>query len=239
MKALSYRSAGLLTTSLLLTGVSTLAPASVRAVGADKCSFGNDVSLPNCSTFVFDRQGDKTLKLVKLPTAGSGTITFNQPDPFIGVWVVNVDFINDLIPSAPGLPGTFEYDLTIDPFPANINYFEDGALDIIGPSVGQNPPPAFTASMTATGLPPTLSVTQAVGDRSDVGSFNNLLKTTRVVNGYNVTAGSINAILNSFSQKEEFIPSDTVPGPLPLLGAGAAFGFSRRLRSRVLATRRA
>lgn len=32
-------------------------------------------------------------------------------------------------------------------------------------------------------------------------------------------------------------PTDAVPGPLPLLGAGAAFGFSRRLRSRVNAAR--
>ena len=28
-------------------------------------------------------------------------------------------------------------------------------------------------------------------------------------------------------------PAAAVPGPLPLLGAGAAFGFSRRLRRRV------
>ena len=237
MKALSYRSASLLSTSLLLTGAGALSPTSVLAAGADKCSFGTNTSLPMCSTFVFDGQGDKMLKLVKLPTVGSGTITFNQPDPAIGVWVVNVDFINDLIPGAPGLPGAFEYDLTIDPAPANIYYFDDGALDIIGPSVG--PTPAFTASMTATGLVPSpLSVTQT--NRSALGSFKGLLKTTRVVNDYNVTAGSTNAILNSFSQKESFIPPETeVPGPLPLLGAGAAFGFSRRLRSRVLAARRA
>jgi hypothetical protein len=34
----------------------------------------------------------------------------------------------------------------------------------------------------------------------------------------------------------DLIPSTETPGPLPLLGAGAAFGFSRRLRKRISAT---
>jgi len=108
MKALSYRGAGLVTASLLLTGVSTLAPASVHALGKDQCSFGSNLLAPKCINFVFDEQGDKTISFLKLPTAGSGTITFNQPNPPIAVWVVNVDFINDLIPGASALPGMFE-----------------------------------------------------------------------------------------------------------------------------------
>lgn len=42
---------------------------------------------------------------------------------------------------------------------------------------------------------------------------------------------SIDNFTNTFTQKPH------VPGPLPLLGAGAAFGFSRRLRSRIKASR--
>lgn len=34
----------------------------------------------------------------------------------------------------------------------------------------------------------------------------------------------------------DLIPSATTPGPLPLLGAGAAFGWTRRLRKRISAT---
>lgn len=37
--------------------------------------------------------------------------------------------------------------------------------------------------------------------------------------------GNIDAITNTY-----------VPGPLPVLGAGAAFGFSRKLRSRIKAS---
>ncbi|MCP9837192.1 hypothetical protein KBY84_06745 [Cyanobium sp. N.Huapi 1H5] len=41
---------------------------------------------------------------------------------------------------------------------------------------------------------------------------------------------------NFFSQRTVVAPPDSVPGPLPILGAGMAFGFSRRLRSRVKAS---
>jgi len=233
MKALSYRGAGLVTASLLLTGVSTLAPASVRAVGNDQCSFGGNLLAPTCTNFVFDEQGDKTLSFLQLPTAGSGTITFNQPNPPIAVWVVNVDFINDLIPGTLGLPGMFEYDLTINS--ANDFYFEEGAIDIIGPSAGSQD---FTGSMTATNFPSSpLLVNNVTRSRKDL--FDYKIKTTRVVNAYNVTTGSLNAVQNSFSQIIiDPDPKEEVPGPLPLLGAGAAFGFSRRLRNRVLAARR-
>jgi MYXO-CTERM domain-containing protein len=37
----------------------------------------------------------------------------------------------------------------------------------------------------------------------------------------------LDAIQNNYTQTTE------TPGPLPLLGAGAAFGFSRRIRSRI------
>ena len=59
MKTLKSRTAGLLTTSLLVAGVSTLSPASVRAVGVDTCTFGGYVSAgtPTCfKGFTFDQQ---------------------------------------------------------------------------------------------------------------------------------------------------------------------------------------
>jgi hypothetical protein len=63
--------------------------------------------------------------------------------------------------------------------------------------------------------------------------------------GYSVvdswTVGDLDTlqnIKNSYRQDFSREPFDEVPGPLPLLGAGAAFGFSRRLRSRLLAAKR-
>jgi hypothetical protein len=45
-----------------------------------------------------------------------------------------------------------------------------------------------------------------------------------------VTSGEIQSVTSTINSKA---PGTTAPGPLPLLGAGAAFGFSRRLRNRV------
>jgi hypothetical protein len=51
--------------------------------------------------------------------------------------------------------------------------------------------------------------------------------TLLVSNVYNSNGGAIDSFENSFQQGTE------VPGPLPVLGAGVAFGFSRRLRRRI------
>ena len=48
-------------------------------------------------------------------------------------------------------------------------------------------------------------------------------------NSEDSTTGRAATTISSFNFGD---PSTTVPGPLPLLGAGAAFGWSRRLRNR-------
>jgi hypothetical protein len=225
MKSLRYRSAGLLTTSLLLAGVSALAPTSVRA--GTTCSFGGNPDAPAChSGFVFDAQGDKKMKLVQIPTTGMGTVQFVLQGN--DTYVVDVDFIPDLLKP---LAGWLEFDLTVDPFP-NLFELKEYELAIAGPTIGTIPP-MFKVKTTSTDLPmimadETASIQTALFD-SDV-------TTTRIRNDYSVTQGSINSIRNSFTQRPKGDP-DPVPGPLPLLGAGAAFGFSRRLRTRVLAAR--
>jgi len=229
MKTLRHRGAGLLTTSLLLAGVSALSPASVRAAGNDTCSFGGNMDFANCSGFAFTKQGDKQLTLFSSPTVGAGTVQFSEQTP--GVWVVDVDFVQELMAVSTG--GTFEYEIEIVGAPNT--YFDQVGLALIGPPIGD---PMFNATKTVSGPtgvnPPMLSVDEI--NRSSFDSFAGLVKKIRVVDTYEVTVGSVNSIQNSYSQKDAD-PTDTVPGPLPLLGAGAAFGFSRRLRTRVLAAR--
>ena len=48
-------------------------------------------------------------------------------------------------------------------------------------------------------------------------------------------AGQITGLTNTFLTQAPTPPPSGAPGPLPLLGAGAAFGFSRRIRSRIKA----
>jgi hypothetical protein len=231
MKMLNSRTAGLLTTSLLLAGVSALSPASVRAVGADTCGFGGYVSMsaPTCDGFKFDQQLDKTLKLIEQPTYGAGTIQFVQQTPGLdGVWVVDVDFIQDLM--APGM-GEFEYQIEID---STFDMaFDEVGLAIIGPPIGSA---MFKASKAIDVMTPKILNVNEMKE-SAIGSIGGNVKLITVKDTYMVSMGSINSIQNSFSQKPVFGDPEAVPGPLPLLGAGAAFGFSRRLRTRVLATR--
>jgi hypothetical protein len=192
------------------------------------------MSFANCSTFTFDKQLDKTLKLLSLPSTGAGTIQFTQQTP--GIWVVDVDFIQDLMANA---SGSFEYEIEIDPAPGNRDYFFEVGLAIIGPPIGD---PMFTATKAVTGVfpptgpnPPTALFVNET-NRSLFDSFDGDVKKIRVVDTYSVSKGSINSIQNSYSQVTRG-RKEQVPGPLPLLGAGAAFGFSRRLRTRVLAAR--
>jgi hypothetical protein len=56
------------------------------------------------------------------------------------------------------------------------------------------------------------------------GTFLDVTDTYRVTN-----TGGLNSFNNGFTQSD-------VPGPLPVVGAGMAFGFSRKLRSRIKAS---
>jgi len=49
-----------------------------------------------------------------------------------------------------------------------------------------------------------------------------------------VPGGKLTFLQDTFTQARDIPP---VPGPLPLLGAGAAFGFSRRIRGRIKGAR--
>jgi hypothetical protein len=52
---------------------------------------------------------------------------------------------------------------------------------------------------------------------------------------YGVTQGGIQNFNQSFTFEQDPPPPSTVPGPLPLAGAGIAFGYSRKLRKRIAA----
>lgn len=127
--------------------------------------------------------------------------------------------------------GIFGFDLDIDPsFGMS---FDEVGLAMIGPPVSM---PMFTASKTIAGMTPlTLNVNEML--KSATGIIGGEVKSISVMDTYAVTVGSISSFQNSFTQKPDQGTPDQVPGPLPLLGAGAAFGFSRRLRTRVLAAR--
>jgi hypothetical protein len=74
------------------------------------------------------------------------------------------------------------------------------------------------------------SVSNLTGLQQTLNLTNQSFSTIYVRDTYSVNAnGVLDTVTNTFQ----------TPGPLPILGAGAAFGFSRKLRSRIKAARTA
>ena len=89
--------------------------------------------------------------------------------------------------------------------------------------------PAFTFTSALTGLPTTL-VSSGSNDGPD--TFNPGVTSTSATISW-AQGNSSNEAYASSLRLTTNPPSITVPGPLSILGAGAMFGFSRRLRRRV------
>ncbi|MCS5699489.1 hypothetical protein NZK32_10610 [Cyanobium sp. FGCU-52] len=94
-----------------------------------------------------------------------------------------------------------------------------------------NTNPSWTGAATITGF---LQDTDNILNDSAAVSLQSTTEIKRMVFYYNaksVPGEARNSLRFNFASP--FSGSSTVPGPLPVLGAGAAFGFSRKLRHRI------
>ena len=92
----------------------------------------------------------------------------------------------------------------------------------------------LSSTKTLVGTPNGVSVTATDSSQSSVSFY------TPAVAGpvdfsstINVSSGRLDTITDSLVQQIVTPPPSSVPGPLPILGASAAFGFSRRIRKRI------
>ena len=152
-------------------------------------------------------------------------------------WVENapIGYKNDLFsldlqfaPSAtPGQNGFFEY-----------------TVDILDPTYGfESVQLDSTVTLPLPPTPPNVTVTKLVDNTPILTSINGAQigpivftqpSPITVRDTWTVGAGStLSSIKDTLTQRNE------VPGPLPLMGAGMAFGFSRKLRSRIKASAKA
>jgi hypothetical protein len=221
----------------LLLGVTILGAASLGLAAGQAnanqfvrtCWFGTQiVGVEECGTHSYTL-GDKQITYLENPTSSdSGEIEFILDDsrisnPHYDIWTVDTDFTPNVIGGSPGgTNGTLKYKLSIVDLPShgpNPRAFLKVDLNwaaIMGPNVTvtkQVFSDAFTTNiLTLTGN----------GSMGDISAWN--LKDIWILDTYNVPAGEgLDNFNNAFTQ---------TPGPLPLLGAGTAFGFSRRLRRR-------
>jgi hypothetical protein len=209
-------------------------PAS--AATGDTCWFGaptTGYSFPLCNReFSFDPVLDKNLVVSTYPTAGKGTVQFSRDEDFnFSVDVVFEPSIGKSFFEPPNSSnGTFEYSLAIA---GSDNIFDHARLSATTASQGA------VVMKTIGSDTPTMNLI-SIGGTPDEKAFSNRTLTFIVVKDtYSVSNGSLKGFQNSFTQAERNPPEESAPGPLPLFGAGAALGFSRRIRGRIRNQRRA
>jgi hypothetical protein len=205
--------------SAALFGASSLSLAAGGAKAVTVCS-----SFPVCAPApdpVSVTLGDKTMTVTDPaagPTVGAGNVVLTNPGitPLGDVHAVEVDFVDELSDTTPGI---FEYRLKIDPSSPNIySKAQLSWADALGFPVSSVTKSIYSDSLFA----------NLIGSTSTNGGIIDILAlapgTTDIWVRDNYTSGgALDYIRNDFAQ---------VPGPLPLLGAGTAFGLSRRLRRR-------
>jgi hypothetical protein len=229
-------SKALLTAGLL--GAASVSAGSANAADTRKsCVFGGYVSdlAPKCtdewaSSTTQWELGDKIFKFTEFSVFDHaapprGLFSFIWDDlgaPGVSptdIYNVLVDFIPSVLPP---VAGSYSYTLQIKPAGVAAGYtFKDVELDVNHSGVGQ------VVTKTIAGIPDLISTNGApVGPVPLSGTFISVTDTWS-----STKDGRISSISNVYTQ------TDRVPGPLPLLGAGAAFGFSRRIRRRIKGVR--
>lgn len=215
-----------------LVGQAALA-ASVLAGGASLLNAGGAMALPFPP--IYPGQG---------PVGPDGVTTVGNAGPTVGLGDVNLAFSGVLAgkntyqvdtdfdgpPAGSDLllgpySGTFKYTINsaVKPFD-----FAGLTQNIVQPSSGASVTKQVCYGGYGVDCEPLLSLL-------DNGSATrNLSKTVNTLYITDTYTGTSTAALDNFINSYQ-----TVPGPLPILGAGAAFGFSRKLRSRIKAGRTA
>ena len=229
---------------LLSAALLTAAGGSLLSAGSAKAGLFNwDELFPAsgapgvCNGATLDPRcikGDKTVSNfasnfipATLPTDTTATtVNFNE---LFGIWDLNVSFAPD---SSVGGPYSMSYDLTItDPN----KVFDEIGLDstcnisLIGPCTVTKELAPYVNNVLGPVLAPLTRVSTNGGPAAPE-SIPLAVQKIRVTDTWITSGvGSLDSVSNNFTQKD----APPVPGPLPLVGAAAAFGWSRRLRNRI------
>jgi hypothetical protein len=214
-------SKALLTAGLLGgAALSTLGAGSAQAASDRRdCSFGNSMAHPSCSGINWTLQDKNLTNLTFSPTAPpSGDFSFIYDD-FGAPGLSPEDMWQALVVFDPDLPdpltGSYSYnlDITSAGIAAGLTFLNVKLEDIQAGST------TVTKTIIGGGNPVLTSI-----DGNDMGPVPLSGTSIHVTDSWVITPGMgvIDSINNTYMQK--------VPAPLPILGAGAAFGSIRKLR---------
>ena len=229
-----------LATGVLLGAANLLSAGSARAANAYQCApTGEDADVSSVSlSFKTILAGDKITCGDKQWTINSynfgsnaGNITFEwvQSDPNPGyyddLFSANINFQPSIVGKSSGITtGFLDYNLSIlDP----TWHFASAQLDSTV-AVNSKSPGQTTVTKAITGGP---TLTSSDGSQTGINSLV-LPSTIHVRDTWIVQPKDVLSDI-----KDTYVQH--APGPLPLLGAGLAFGWSRKLRRRVRSGARA
>lgn len=203
---------------------STCTFGTTTAVTPKRCSLTLNDAL-NTTTLT---EGDKLLTFTDLPGDPTsvnygGTVTLS--DLGFNFYTVATNFVG---PLGAGIgPDTLGYDLQVI---SAGNYFTGvklGAVSNIDAAL------VIKSEVSSPSLFAELKVDQTESDPAGSGVFESIpgfVTKLSILDTFSTPSpGALTSFTNTFRQRQ-------VPGPLPLMGAGMAFGFSRKLRSRIKAS---
>jgi hypothetical protein len=201
------------------------------------CGFGGVIIPTACVNGQTYTNGDKILTFITIPTLGSGNIDFssNLNFPPLGpendTWDISLNFTPNY---GPAIPGAFEYNFKIDQTIEPTAYFKKISLDTTHGGINPTASKIIydTEARFLANTSPIATLVSLNGIASSVDLPFNTYKELWIRDTYTPgVEGSIKTLDNEYTQGDSSIP--TVPGPLPVVGAGMALGFSRKLRSRI------
>lgn len=168
--------------------------------------------------------GDKTVSNISFGGDVVDTDEFNFTNPLGGSnYQVAMNFVN--ADGNPSVSGSMTYDIAVT---SGTDKIATVAVDAdCGPvsSAAGNCTRSLTTTASMNFTPVTLA--------NNLASFTPAVTSTTTTSTWAAvgTGSYINAVSDKYTQIAA--PVDAVPGPLPILGAGLAFGYSRRLRARL------
>ncbi len=211
---------------LLLGLGSGLCAGASKAAVSGTCyfdAFGGTLPGTSCTGYAI-KLDDKLFTVVTPPSFGVGKVAF-ETSPLVNptLWQTNIDWVGPGL-SGP-ISGLFEYTAEIDPF--NPSVFKAIGLSTGGNYIAGLPNSTIT-SVVKQGLTSSGPVIDSVSSIDGAANYSQPIggKQIFVANRWSIASGdTIDNLSNYVTQ--------AAPGPLPILGLGAAFAASRKLRGRL------
>jgi hypothetical protein len=212
--------------SLILGIGSCLSAGASKAGVSGTCyfdAFGGSLPGTSCAGYSV-KLDDKTFTVVTAPTFGVGKVAFeSSPAVDPNLWQTNIDWEGAGIPGP--IAGKFEYTAEIDS--TNDYHFKSTGLSTGGNYIPGLPNSTIT-SVVKQGLTSGGPVIDTVTSIDGAANYSQPIggKQIFVVNSWSIASGDTMDNLSNYITQE-------TPGPLPILGVCAAFGYSRKLRGRI------